>query len=150
LKDGDTLILDFSVVEMGYRSDFTDTIVVGGAPTADQRRIYEACLSAMAAGEALLKPGVACKAVYEAVRGSFAGRGLAEHFPHHAGHGLGLGHPEAPFIVRDSSDELREGDVVTLEPGLYIDGVGGVRVEHNYLVTAHGSERLSNHPLGLG
>ena len=150
LKNGDTLILDFAVVVQGYRSDFTDTVVVGGAPTADQRKIYEACQSALAAGEALLKPGVSGRAVYGAVRGSLAGRGLAEHFPHHAGHGLGLSHPEAPFFVAESTDELREGDVVTLEPGLYIEGVGGVRVEHNYLIAAHGCERLSNHPLGLG
>ena len=71
------------------------------------------------------------------------------HFPHHAGHGLGLSHPEAPFLVRHSTETLVAGDVVTLEPGLYVDGVGGVRIEHNYLVTDAGFERLSNHVISL-
>ena len=69
--------------------------------------------------------------------------------PHHAGHGLGLGHPEPPILVPESDDVLLPGDVVTLEPGSYIDGVGGVRVEHNYVITADGCRRLSNHQLRL-
>jgi Xaa-Pro aminopeptidase len=103
----------------------------------------------MSAGEATLKAGASCQSVYDAVRGALAAAGLADHFPHHAGHGLGLSHPEAPYIVRQSSETLIEGDVVTLEPGLYIDGIGGVRIEHNYLITATGYERLSNHVISL-
>ena len=60
---------------------------------------------------------------------------MAEHFPHHAGHGLGLTHPEAPYLVRHADETLLAGDVVTLEPGLYVAGVGGIRIEHNYLIT---------------
>jgi Xaa-Pro aminopeptidase len=149
LRDGDMLILDYSVVLFGYRSDFTNTLVVGGRPTADQRRLYDACLAAMTAGEATLKPGAACQSVYDAVRGSLAAAGLADHFPHHAGHGLGLSHPEAPFFVRQSAETLVEGDVVTLEPGVYVDGIGGIRIEHNYLVTDTGFDRLSNHAITL-
>ena len=63
---------------------------------------------------------------------------MAEHFPHHAGHGLGLTHPEAPFFVRHADETLLAGDVVTLEPGLYVAGVGGIRIEHNYLITDDG------------
>ena len=85
--------------------------------------------------------------VYDAVRGIFASENLADAFPHHAGHGLGLEHPEAPFIVRNSSETLVAGDVVTLEPGLYVDGIGGFRIEHNYLITAKGYDRLSNHQI---
>jgi len=62
---------------------------------------------------------------------------------------LGLSHPEAPFFVRHSTETLVEGDVVTLEPGLYVDGVGGIRIEHNYAITATGYERLSHHALAL-
>ena len=62
----------------------------------------------------------------------------------HAGHGLGISHPEAPFLVRESLETLLAGDVVTLEPGLYVDGIGGVRIEHNYLVTEMGYERLES------
>lgn len=148
LAAGETFILDFSVVLGGYRSDFTNTLVVGGQPTADQKRLFDLCVCAMRAGEGELKAGVPCQIVYDAVRGVFASAGVADHFPHHAGHGLGLEHPEAPFIVRHSSETLVPGDVVTLEPGLYV-GADGVRIEHNYLVTDAGFERLSDHALTL-
>jgi Xaa-Pro aminopeptidase len=149
LRDGDMLILDFSVILSGYRSDFTNTLVVGGRPTSDQARLFDACVSAMSAGEGELRAGATCQCVYDAVRQEFERRGLANQFPHHAGHGLGLGHPEAPFIVRHSNESLVAGDVVTLEPGLYVDGVGGIRIEHNYLITTTGFERLSNHAISL-
>jgi Xaa-Pro aminopeptidase len=149
LRDGDMLILDFSVVLFGYRSDFTNTLVVGGTPTPDQRRLFDACVAAMSAGEKELRAGAACQTVYDAVRGSFAAAGLADHFPHHAGHGLGLGHPESPYIVRHSTDTLLDGDIVTLEPGLYIDGIGGIRIERNYRISAGGFEQLSNHHISL-
>jgi Xaa-Pro aminopeptidase len=103
----------------------------------------------MAAGEAELRTGQPCRTVYEAVREAFDLEGMAQHFPHHAGHGLGLSHPEAPFFVRDADETLLENDVVTLEPGLYVSGVGGIRIEHNYRVTTRGPERLSNHTIAL-
>ncbi|MCI0739250.1 MAG: Xaa-Pro peptidase family protein [Gemmataceae bacterium] len=149
LQACDMFILDYSVVIGGYRSDFTNTLVVGKEPNADQKRLYDLCMAAMAAGEKELCAGVACLTVYQAVRGAFDKAGMAEHFPHHAGHGLGLTHPEAPFIVREANEMLLAGDVVTLEPGLYVAGVGGIRIEHNYLVTANGMERLSNHTIAL-
>ncbi|MDB5308300.1 MAG: aminopeptidase family protein [Gemmataceae bacterium] len=149
LQAGETLILDYSVILQGYRSDFTNTLVVGGNPSADQRNIFGLCTMAMAAGERELRAGAACQTVYDAVRGVFAAAGVAENFPHHAGHGLGLSHPEPPFLVRHSTESLVAGDVVTLEPGLYIDGVGGVRIEHNYLITDAGYDRLSHHVISL-
>jgi hypothetical protein len=149
IEPGDMLILDFSVVIGGYRSDFTNTLVVGREPTADQKRLYDLCLGAMAAGERELRAGRRCRTVYDAVRDVFDRAGVAEHFPHHAGHGLGLTHPEAPYLVREADEELWAGDVVTLEPGLYIPGVGGLRIENNYLVTEQGYERLSNHTIAL-
>jgi Xaa-Pro aminopeptidase len=149
LEPGDMLIVDFSVVIDGYRSDFTNTLVVGGKPNPEQTRLYELCCKAMAAGEAELRTGQSCRTVYEAVRGAFDREGMAQHFPHHAGHGLGLSHPEAPFFVRDADETLLENDVVTLEPGLYVSGVGGIRIEHNYRVTARGPERLSHHTIAL-
>jgi Xaa-Pro aminopeptidase len=149
LEPGDMLILDYSVVIGGYRSDFTNTLVVGGRPNADQRRLYDLCTEAMAAGEKELRAGQECLTVYQAVRGVFEKAGVAEHFPHHAGHGLGLTHPEAPYFVRHATEALLAGDVVTLEPGLYVPGVGGIRIEHNYLVTDAGHERLSAHTISL-
>jgi Xaa-Pro aminopeptidase len=68
---------------------------------------------------------------------------------HHAGHGLGLEHPEPPILVSESDDVLIAGDVITLEPGCYMEGQGGMRFEHNYLITETGSEQLSQHQIGL-
>ena len=149
LNAGETLILDFSVVLGGYRSDFTNTLCVGAPPTPDQQRLMDLCRSAMSTGESHLTAGASCQAVYDAVRGAFAAAGVAANFPHHAGHGLGLSHPEPPMLVEHSSETLVAGDVVTLEPGLYVDNVGGVRIENNYLVTEAGYERLSDHAIGL-
>jgi hypothetical protein len=149
LEPGDMFILDYSVVIRHYRSDFTNTLVVGKEATADQRRLFDLCTQAMAQGEKELRAGQACLNVYEAVRDVFERAGVAEYFPHHAGHGLGLAHPEAPYFVRHADETLMAGDVVTLEPGLYVPNVGGLRIEHNYLVTERGFERLSNHTIAL-
>jgi Xaa-Pro aminopeptidase len=148
LKQGETFILDYSVIVQGYRSDFTNTLVVGGEPTAEQTRLFDLCVKAMAAGEGELKSGAACQTVYDAIRGVFAAAGVAEYFTTHAGHGLGVSHPEPPYIVRHSTESLVAGDVVTLEPGLYV-GDNGIRIEHNYLITDTGYERLSNHVISL-
>ena len=149
LQASDTFILDFSVIIQGYRSDFTNTLSVGGTPTPEQLRMFELCKAAMAAGEAQLRAGATCQIVYDAVRNVFGAAGMADYFPHHAGHGLGVAHPEPPYIVKHSTETLVAGDVVTLEPGLYIAGVGGVRIEHNYLLTDTGYERLSNHAIEM-
>jgi Xaa-Pro aminopeptidase len=148
LQSGDLFILDYSVVLDGYRADFTNTYAVG-EPSGDLRGLMELCQGAMAAGEALLRAGTPCRDVYAAVAGPFRHAGRAELFPHHAGHGLGLAHPEPPILVPESTDTLRAGDVVTLEPGAYQEGVGGMRIEHNYLITESGYERLTHHEIGL-
>ncbi len=142
LAAGETMILDYSVIVQGYRSDFTNTLVIGGKPTAEQQNIYGLCAMAIDAGAAVLRAGATCQAVFDAVDAVLGGK-----LVHHAGHGLGIQHPEAPFLVRRSTETLVAGDVVTLEPGLYVDGVGGVRLEHNYLVTETGFEQLSGHVL---
>jgi Xaa-Pro aminopeptidase len=146
---GDLVILDFSTVIHHYRADLATTFACGGPPTARQRELFQACLEALAAGEKVLRAGAAARVVDQAVRSAFAARDLAQNFPGHSGHGVGLGHPEAPFLVPESADTLKEGDVVTLEPGQYVAGVGGLRYEHNYLITATGYERLSGHALRI-
>lgn len=149
LEAGELFILDYSVIVQGYRSDFTNTICVGGKPTPDQQNLMDLSLAAMAAGAKELKAGVPCQRVYDAMRAVFAAKGMADHFTTHGGHGLGISHPEPPYIVRHSSETLVTGDVVTLEPGLYVDGVGGLRIEHNYWITERGAEQLSNHRIAL-
>ena len=148
LQDGDLFILDFSVVIDGYRSDTTNTIHAGDRPRESQLELFEVCRQALQEGEAALGPGASARHVYEVVSSRLAKAG---HGPlrHHAGHGIGLSHPEPPILVPQSEDELVAGDVVTLEPGLYVEGIGGIRLEHNYLITADSSVRLSHHALSL-
>jgi Xaa-Pro aminopeptidase len=149
VQAGELVLLDFSTVIGQYRGDFANTHICAGTPTAKQQEMYRACLAAMAAGEKQLKAGTPAKDVYRAVHQAFVERNLADYFPHHAGHGIGLGHPEAPFLVSESSDTLVAGDVVTLEPGLYIKGLCGMRYERNYLITSAGYDLLSKHRLTL-
>lgn len=146
---GDLFMLDYSVIVDGYRGDFTNTFAVGGKGTEGQHRLHGACQRAMAAGEAALRAGAKARDVDRAVRGSLEGEGLGDRFPHHSGHGLGLGHPEAPFLVPESDDVLLAGDVITLEPGVYVPGVGGIRIERNYLITDGGYETLTHHRIAL-
>jgi Xaa-Pro aminopeptidase len=149
IEPGDLLLLDFSVVVDGYRSDFTNTFAVGGPPTDRQRELFEACVGAIQAAEAKLKAGTIAGDVDAAVRAHFGSLGLADHFVTHSGHGIGLGHPEPPYLIPDSPEILVEGDVIAVEPGLYIEGVGGMRFERNYLITAGGFETLSNHQIRI-
>jgi Xaa-Pro aminopeptidase len=149
IENGDLLLIDFSVVVAGYRGDFTNTFVVGGGATPRQRELFEACVGALKSGELSLKPGTPARDVDRAVRGHFASLGMDQYFPTHSGHGIGLGHPEPPYFVPESSDTLEADDVVALEPGLYVEGVGGMRYERNYLITSEGSETLSNHQITI-
>jgi Xaa-Pro aminopeptidase len=147
LQDGEMFILDYSVVLEGYRSDFTNTLAVGTV-SDEQELIFRLCESALQAGENALKAGVPARDVYAAVSGPLEEAGYGP-LGHHAGHGIGLAHPEPPILVPESVDVLKAGDVVTLEPGLYVKGIGGVRIENNYLITATGAEKLNQHLIAL-
>ena len=149
IEAGELFLLDFSVIVRGYRVDIAQTWCVGGKPSAAQRRMEVACRTALERGAAMLRPGAVCRQIDAAVRGILDGAGLGGVSPGHLGHGIGLGHPEPPYIVTESADTLEEGDVVTLEPGLYIAGVGGMRFERNYLVTGDGPACLTPHFVGL-
>lgn len=147
LQQGDLFLLDYTVMLAGYRSDFTNAVAVA-TPTAEQEALFDVVSAALAAGEQVLKADAEAKEVYAAVSKILedAGHGPLKH---HAGHGIGLAHPEPPILTPESDDRLLAGDVVTLEPGLYVEGIGGIRLEHNYLITDTGYERLSNHELSL-
>ncbi|MBM4075810.1 MAG: aminopeptidase P family protein, partial [Planctomycetes bacterium] len=148
LQNGDMFTLDYSVVLEGYRSDFTNCLTVG-KPNPDQQRLYDLVSAAQRGGESVLKAGTRARDVFDAVNKPIKEAGLADKFAHHAGHGIGLAHPEPPILVPQSDDVLVVGDVITLEPGLYVNGIGGIRIEHNYLITETGYERLSHHEISL-
>lgn len=148
LQHGDLFILDYSIVLDGYRGDFTNTLAVG-APTDPQVMLFDLCVAGLTAGEGALRAGAKARDVHAAVYRPYDEAGYGHAFQHHAGHGIGLAHPEPPILVPQSDDVLVAGDVVTLEPGAYIQGIGGMRYEHNYLITEHGCERLSSHDISI-
>jgi Xaa-Pro aminopeptidase len=143
----DLFILDYSVVLNGYRADFTNTLAVG-PPSKEAQELFAVCEAGMASGEKALKAGARASDVHAATVAPYAASGKPA-FTHHAGHGVGLAHPEPPILVRDSTDVLVAGDVITLEPGAYVEGVGGMRIERNYLITESGYETLTQHVISL-
>jgi Xaa-Pro aminopeptidase len=132
----------------GYASDCTRTFATGEL-SDDLRRAYDVCLSAQLAGLEAIGPGVAGRDADAAARDVIAGAGWGEQFGHGLGHGIGLEVHEAPGLRPESTDELEAGNVVSCEPGIYLPGVGGVRIEDMVLVTDDGPERLTTHEKSL-
>jgi Xaa-Pro aminopeptidase len=128
------LTLDFGVILNGYCSDMTRTVFLG-QPTRRERFTYDSVREAQQAAVAAVKPGVSCGEVDEAARSVLRKAGLAEYFTHSTGHGVGLEIHEAPRIAADQSQFLLPGMVVTIEPGVYIAGHFGVRIEDMVVVT---------------
>lgn len=148
LQAGEIIILDLFPIINGYRADFTATVPVSDAVPDAQRKLDIALNQALRAAESLLKPGSIAGDVYRAVRETLAQHGFGDSFTHHAGHGLGLDHPEAPFFIPESREVLQAGDVVTVEPGAYGEDFAG-RIENNYLITESGFEKLTHHKTTL-
>ena len=144
IEQSDTIILDLSPVVGGYRADYTATIVLDPQPNKKTYALEKTLHEAIESGKKMLFPGKKGREVYAAVKSCLEDRGFGGGFSHHAGHGMGLGHPEAPYFVMRSEEELVIGDVVTLEPGSYDTGCAG-RIEHVFLITADGPEQLSRH-----
>jgi len=146
LLDGDGVVLDFGGVYDGYCVDLTRTVQVGPW-TPDFRRMFDAVAEAQAAAVAAVRPGARASAIDQAARGVLERHGLGEAFGHATGHGLGLEVHEEPRIARPVTGALdpvvEAGMIFTIEPGVYIAGVGGVRIEDDVLVTAEGCEVLT-------
>ena len=136
------VVLDLGAILRRYCSDLTRTVYVGKAP-ARVRDWYRAVLDAQRSAIEAIKSGVTCGAVDAAARGVLQGRGLARHFVHSTGHGIGIEIHEGPRIARDQKTRLEAGNVVTVEPGVYVEGVGGIRIEDDALVTPSGAEILT-------
>lgn len=152
LSRGDVVVLDFGGVLDGYCCDLTRTVSVG-PPTSEALRIHAAVREAQQAALAAVRPGVEASAVDAAARNVLERHGLGEAFGHGTGHGLGLDVHEEPRITRPRPDvapvQLEPGMVFTIEPGAYLAGWGGVRIEDDVLVTASGYEVLTSVPYEL-
>jgi Xaa-Pro aminopeptidase len=149
LEDADLVLLDLYPTLDGYVADLTRTLVVG-EPAPDQRSRARIVASVLIEAEAMLRPGTVAGDIDRAVRGMLldAAADLPP-MPHHTGHGIGLLPWEEPWIGRDSERILVPGQAVAVEPGLYLEGWGGIRFEANYLITATGCERLDSYPMEL-
>jgi Xaa-Pro aminopeptidase len=136
------VLLDLGAILRRYCSDLTRTVHVGKA-SARVRQWYHAVLEAQTAARDALKSGTTCGAIDAAARNVLAHKGLGRYFVHSTGHGIGLEIHEDPRIARDQKTLLETGNVVTLEPGVYVEGVGGIRIEDDALVTPRGAEILT-------
>ena len=142
LSEGDLVVIDFGVRRNGYCTDTSRTLVVG-EPDERQEDLLEAVKEASDAALAALKPGIQASEVDQAARRVIAEKGFAGNFSHGLGHGVGLEVHEKPTISALSKDVLQPGVVFTIEPGIYIEGWGGVRHEEMLLMTSAGMEVLS-------
>ncbi len=142
LREGDLVLIDLGGVAEGYRSDLTRTVVLGAARPW-QRDLHAAVAEAQERAIRRLAPGAAGPEVDAAAREALDAHGLADRFGHGTGHGLGLEVHEAPRLSRRSEDVLRAGHVVTVEPGVYLPGRGGVRIEDDVVVTSGGPRPLT-------
>ncbi len=132
----------------GYRSDITRTFVLG-SPTPEVERMHDSVLSANQAGRLAARPQMPAQEVDRAARRAITQSGYGQYFIHRTGHGLGLETHEPPYIVEGNQELLQPGMTFTVEPGIYVPGVGGVRIEDDIVVTNDGSETLTTLPRDL-
>lgn len=145
LEPGDLVIIDAGAVVDGYRSDMTRTFVLG-EPSAEVIAMIDLVTRSQAAGVAAVRPGVEAGAVDHACRSIIDEAGFGAAFVHGAGHGVGLDIHELPRVRPGSTAVLQPGHVLTVEPGVYVNGLGGVRVEDSVVVTAGGCRSLTRYP----
>ena len=148
IRSGDLVTVDFGAEADGYYCDLTRTLCVG-RPTHRQREVHALVVKAQQAAIAAIRPGAACRDIDGTARDIIAAAGYGKHFGHATGHGVGLLVHEGPSLSGLSKDRLEAGMVVTVEPGIYIAGWGGVRIEDMVLVTERGPELLTSLPREL-
>jgi len=148
VEKGDMLTLDFGAYYGGYRSDMTRTIAIGD-PGEKLKDIYRIVLEAELASIELLKPGASCSEIDNYTHAYIDKLGYGEYFGHGTGHGIGLDIHEEPFFAAKSDKVLASGMIMTVEPGIYIPNLGGVRIEDDVLITDVGHEILTHSPKEL-
>lgn len=148
LQPGDLLVVDWGATHDGYISDLTRTFAIGEVGE-EERRIHRIVQEANAAGRSAVRPGVPCAAVDRAARAVIEQAGYGPYFTHRTGHGIGMEGHEEPYMRGDNEQLLEVGMAYTVEPGIYLPGRNGVRIEDDMVVTADGAESLSDLPRDL-
>jgi Xaa-Pro dipeptidase len=149
IQAGELMILDLGVGFRGYYSDNARTFAVGGEPSEQQQRAWQAAASVFEIIQTQAQPGASCHALFDEAQHQLD-KELPWVFNHHLGHGVGLAPQEGPHLNPRWEDTLAEGDFIAVEPGLYHEDLrSGVRLEQNYLVTATGVQLMTDWPLGL-
>jgi Xaa-Pro aminopeptidase len=141
--DGDMVVLDFGGIMQGYGSDTTRTVHVG-EPSAEERAVFEIVRSAQQTAFDAVRPGVTCQDIDRAARKVITDAGYGDYFIHRTGHGIGLTTHEPPYMVEGETQQLRPGMCFSIEPGIYLPGRFGVRIEDIVTVTETGGRRLNN------
>ncbi len=142
LAEGQVVLMDFGALYEGYRSDITRTVCLGEWP-AEMAKVYDTVLAANLAAIAATRPGVPIGEIDRAARDVIEKAGYGEYFIHRTGHGLGIEVHEEPYAVGGNQKPLEVGHVFTIEPGIYIPGLGGVRIEDDVIVTPDGCKVLT-------
>ncbi len=148
LEDGDFVVIDYGAVYGGYHSDETCTYAIGNI-TDRQKELYTIVKDAHNRALDSIKGGVACREIDRIVRSYIEGAGMGRYFPHSTGHGVGLDIHEAPRISAKAEGYLKAGMVITIEPGIYIPDLCGIRIEDTILVEDEGCEVLTKMPKDL-
>jgi Xaa-Pro aminopeptidase len=143
ITDGDAVVMDFGGRRNGYSSDLTRTVFVG-EPNAEMREVYDVVRTAQGAASRLAGPGVPAEDVDRAARDVIAAAGYGDRFIHRTGHGIGLEEHEDPYIVSGNGEPLRPGNTFSIEPGVYLPGRFGVRIEDVVVVTDGGARSLND------
>ena len=145
IRRGQGVLIDWGALVGGYVSDLTRVVLVGKIPPK-LAKVYEVVLRSQAKAIAAVRPGVGCRSVDAAAREAIARAGYGSQFVHGLGHGIGREVHESPALARLAGGRLRKNMVVTIEPGIYLPGIGGIRIEDDVLVTTSGAKRLGTLP----
>jgi Xaa-Pro dipeptidase len=148
IRNGELVVVDIGATYKFYRSDMTRTIVAG-KPSEKQRKLYEIVKEAQAKAFQTVKPKAKAKEIDKTARAVIEEAGYGENFVHGLGHGVGLDVHEPPTISQESKDKLAVGNIITIEPGIYITGFGGIRIEDTVLVRKDKAEKITNAPYTL-
>ena len=143
IEEGDMIVLDFGGLRDGYGSDTSRTIHVG-EPTEEERKVFEIVRQAQQAGFEAVRPGVACQEIDRAARKVISDAGYGEYFIHRVGHGIGLTTHEPPYMIEGETHLIEPGMCFSIEPGIYLPGRFGVRIEDIVVATEDGGRRLNN------